>query len=223
MRSSNTAATPAVRRVGIGRACEILGVNPATLRQWTDEGKVSAYVTPGGHRRYDERELLALVGRGQRPGAGLARPPVFASPGQYEALVRRLLEGEAWFHTFDAQARHQFRLLGNSMLHLLGAYVLADSADDRARSLARAREVASEHGAAAAAAGLSAREATRAFLQFRTPILETLAEWARVQATESSELAEMLRRVNEFMDEMLLAMVAAHDARLRAQPTGTPL
>src|SRR5581483_2188041 len=152
MRSSNTAATPAVRRVGIGRACEILGVNPATLRQWTDEGKVSAYVTPGGHRRYDER---------------------------------RLLEGEAWFHTFDAQARHQFRLLGNSMLHLLGAYVLADSADDRARSLARAREVASEHGAAAAAAGLSAREATRAFLQFRTPILETLAEWARVQATES--------------------------------------
>jgi excisionase family DNA binding protein len=205
-------AQPAPKHVSTRRACAILGVNPSTLRQWTDEGRVAAYMTPGGHRRYDVGALQALVERGT---PRVPTPPLFASLYQYEAVVRRCLEVEPWFQNFDGAARQQFRILGSSMLHLLGAYVLAGSDGERAASLARAREVASSHGLNAAAAGLGVTDAMRAFLVFRAPVMETLAEWSRLGATESARLAEMLRRVNEFMDEVLLAMVAAHSEASR--------
>src|SRR5205807_6854233 len=46
--------------VPIGRACAMLGVNAATLRQWTKTGKLRVYRTPGGHRRFSAAELDAL-------------------------------------------------------------------------------------------------------------------------------------------------------------------
>ena len=39
-----------------------LGVHPATMRRWADEGRVSYVRTPGGHRRYDIDELLNASG-----------------------------------------------------------------------------------------------------------------------------------------------------------------
>lgn len=47
--------------VSIGRAASLLGVNPATLRHWTTLGKLHAYRTPGGHRRYSAAELTAFA------------------------------------------------------------------------------------------------------------------------------------------------------------------
>ncbi len=55
------------RWVGMRRACEILGVNQSTPRHWTDSGRVPAFLTPGGHRRYREADLFALNERG--PGS----------------------------------------------------------------------------------------------------------------------------------------------------------
>ncbi len=200
----------APRWLSMRRACELLGVNAATLRQWTAQGKVPAYVTPGGHRRYDEHSLRALLDRTPASAPSVLPLPLFASHDQYDA-VRQFVDAEPWFQTLDAAARQQFRILGNSMLHLLGSYVLADSERERETSLSQAREVASSHGASASAAGMSSTDATQAFLAFRTPVLETMATWSRQQAADSSRLAEMLTRVNLFMDEVLLAMVGAHE------------
>lgn len=36
----------------VGEACRYLGVSQPTLRKWTDEGRIAAFRTPGGHRRY---------------------------------------------------------------------------------------------------------------------------------------------------------------------------
>src|SRR4051794_38197059 len=196
------------------RACEILGVNAATLRQWTTEGKVPAYVTPGGHRRYDESTLRALVDRGSLGAPEVPRPPLLASHDQYQA-VRALLDAEGWYQGLDDAARQQFRILGHGMLHLLGTYVLATSDRERAVRLAQAREVASQHGATAAGAGLSARDAMRAFLVFRAPVLDTLADWSGRRAAGGGDLADMLRRVITFMDDVLLAMAASHELTLR--------
>ncbi|MDD5397821.1 MAG: helix-turn-helix domain-containing protein, partial [Dehalococcoidia bacterium] len=52
--------------ISISEASQILGVNEATLRQWTDEGKLSAFVTPGGHRRYSKSDLRKLTRSGQK-------------------------------------------------------------------------------------------------------------------------------------------------------------
>ena len=42
----------------VSEAARYLGVSEPTLRKWTDEGMISAFRTPGGHRRYREEELI---------------------------------------------------------------------------------------------------------------------------------------------------------------------
>jgi excisionase family DNA binding protein len=43
--------------LSVGRAAHYLGVSEPTLRKWTDAGQLPAFRTPGGHRRYQLREL----------------------------------------------------------------------------------------------------------------------------------------------------------------------
>lgn len=40
-------------------------VNTKTITRWTRAGKFTTYRTPGGHRRYDEAEVRALLNRGR--------------------------------------------------------------------------------------------------------------------------------------------------------------
>jgi putative resolvase len=47
--------------VNVGKAARYLGVSPASLRQWSDEGLVRVYRTPGGQRRYRIADLEAFI------------------------------------------------------------------------------------------------------------------------------------------------------------------
>jgi excisionase family DNA binding protein len=47
--------------VNVGKAARYLGVSPASLRQWSDEGLVRTYRTPGGQRRYRIADLEAFI------------------------------------------------------------------------------------------------------------------------------------------------------------------
>jgi excisionase family DNA binding protein len=55
----------------LGQAAKFLGVAQSTIRKWSDQGRVPAFYTPGGHRRYRRRDLEAFVDRsgpGKRGG-----------------------------------------------------------------------------------------------------------------------------------------------------------
>ena len=57
----------------LGQAARFLGVAQSTIRKWSDNGRVPAFYTPGGHRRYRRSDLEAFVDRsgpGGRPKAG---------------------------------------------------------------------------------------------------------------------------------------------------------
>jgi excisionase family DNA binding protein len=47
--------------LNVGQAAEYLGVSPASLRNWSDQGKLPVYRTPGGQRRYRIRDLDAFI------------------------------------------------------------------------------------------------------------------------------------------------------------------
>jgi excisionase family DNA binding protein len=42
----------------VGEAARFIGVSEPTLRKWTDEGRIAAFRTPGGHRRFLVGELI---------------------------------------------------------------------------------------------------------------------------------------------------------------------
>ena len=52
----------------LGQAAKYLGVAQSTMRKWSDLGRVSAFYTPGGHRRYRRSDLDRFLDR-SGPGA----------------------------------------------------------------------------------------------------------------------------------------------------------
>src|SRR4051812_49670613 len=57
----------------LGQAARFLGVAQSTIRKWSDSGRVPAFYTPGGHRRYRRADLetfLERYGPGGKPKAG---------------------------------------------------------------------------------------------------------------------------------------------------------
>src|SRR3982751_806678 len=59
----------------LGQAAKFLGVAQSTIRKWSDQGRVPAFYTPGGHRRYRRRDLEAFLDR-SGPGGKTAGPLV---------------------------------------------------------------------------------------------------------------------------------------------------
>ena len=81
----------------LGQAAKYLGVAQSTIRKWSDQGRVPAFYTPGGHRRYRRGDLDAFL---ERSGPGRARtgPLVLVvddDPGVRQ-VVRANLEAEGY-------------------------------------------------------------------------------------------------------------------------------
>jgi excisionase family DNA binding protein len=81
----------------LGQAARFLGVAQSTLRKWSDVGRVPAFYTPGGHRRYRRGDLDAFL---ERSGPGKpARGPlvlVVDDDPQVREVVRTNLELEGY-------------------------------------------------------------------------------------------------------------------------------
>ena len=63
----------------LGQAAKYLGVAQSTMRKWSDLGRVSAFYTPGGHRRYRRSDLDQFLDR-SGPGASAAASGSGAGP-----------------------------------------------------------------------------------------------------------------------------------------------
>ena len=64
--------------MNVGQAAEYLGVSAASLRNWSDQGKVPVYRTPGGQRRYRVTDLEKFI-------ESWRETPVAKRPSRYSA------------------------------------------------------------------------------------------------------------------------------------------
>jgi excisionase family DNA binding protein len=58
----------------LGQAAEYLGVAQSTIRKWSDTGRLPAFYTPGGHRRFRRSDLDAFLSNSR--GTPLRAGPV---------------------------------------------------------------------------------------------------------------------------------------------------
>jgi excisionase family DNA binding protein len=49
-----------------GEVAALFRVDPKTVTRWAASGRISSIRTPGGHRRYREVEIRALLGLDER-------------------------------------------------------------------------------------------------------------------------------------------------------------
>ena len=123
----------------------MLGVDPDTLRRWADEGRVEAFTTPGGHRRFDRRELERLLAPAI-PALGTPVPlaSLGATPGPHveglPAELRRPAPMTTSARPSRTTRREAFRTDGRGLVASLVAYLDAD--DDAGRAEAEARAAA---------------------------------------------------------------------------------
>jgi len=60
----------------LGQAAKYLGVAQSTIRKWSDQGRVPAFYTPGGHRRYRRADLDVFLERSGPGGRDQSGPVV---------------------------------------------------------------------------------------------------------------------------------------------------
>jgi excisionase family DNA binding protein len=81
----------------LGQAARFLGVAQSTIRKWSDQGRVPAFYTPGGHRRYRRGDLETFLAR-SGPGRAQSGPLVLLvdDDDHIRELVRTTLELEGY-------------------------------------------------------------------------------------------------------------------------------
>ncbi len=204
--------TRATHWLGLGEASRVLGVSPATLRRWSDAGRVKTFTTPGGHRRFDRRSLQRLL-----PSERAQRPTVQALGMTPERVSRTYRRGTAlgqaplpWTLALDEQQREGFRALGRTVVgHLLTSLDAPDD-QDRDDRLREAQQAAAGYGRLAAGLGLSLGETVEGFLRFRTPFIGELLAWARRRGLDAAEVGDLLKEAEAATDRLLLATMTGH-------------
>ncbi len=81
----------------LGQAAKYLGVAQSTIRKWSDLGRVPAFYTPGGHRRFKRADLDSFLER-SGPGRSTRGPLVLLvdDDSNVREVVRVNLELEGY-------------------------------------------------------------------------------------------------------------------------------
>jgi excisionase family DNA binding protein len=105
----------------LGQAAKYLGVAQSTIRKWSDDGRVPAFYTPGGHRRYRRRDLDAFLERSGPGGSAQAGPLVLIvdDDDRLREYVRVNLEMEGYSVREAASAEEGLSVLDEASPDLI--------------------------------------------------------------------------------------------------------
>lgn len=195
--------------ISIGKASRMLGVSEATLRQWTDEGKIRAFITPGGHRRYNKAELRSFAGKGQRlHGVKDLVTKIEDTPPLHRELAQTHFSTTSWYNRLDAESQRHLAESGRELLHLVIRYITEPLKQKEVEELARG--IGSDFGQQVARLGLSLTEAIETFMLHRNPVLNAATDLVKRRETLNERAVQAIPMVTHIMDETLISLVAAY-------------
>lgn len=215
--------------LSLGPASRLLGVDPDTLRRWADEGRIAAFTTAGGHRRF-HRATVERILEARRHDATVRLATLGATTDRLSRAYRRDYsngstggEVRAAIPTTDRDA---FRDAGRRLVGALLAHL--DAGDDAGRRTA-------EEAATAATdelldrlvnAGIGPAEGVALFVSSRRPFLSELGSIARRRALDPDRLAEIYDRSSALLDRLLIRLVSCYPpvagAASASDPAGRP-
>lgn len=201
--------------LSLAQASRLLGITPATLRRWSDQGEVATFVTPGGHRRFHRTVIEGMVPRVRvrRPSlAGLG-----ASPERMAQAYRRARPVEpagrpGWLAALSETDRIEFRERGRQLLAVVLQHLDAEDRPLAAKKLEQAARGAGEYGSRASALGASLAETVELFLRFRSSFVGELAGVARRRRLDTREATALLVEAESAMDRLLVALMNGHES-----------
>ena len=196
--------------ISIHEASQMLGVSEVALRQWTDEGKIKAFITPGGHRRYSRSELKKLVST-QSKALGI-KDLVLKLEDSVEE--HREISREAVEHNkMSGESHEQLAQQGRLLLTLIIKYITEPSR--RNETIEEVRAVGREHGMMLADMGLPLSDSVEAFLVHRGPIINAVTQMIKKKEGFTGRVVEAIPLCTHVMDEALVSLVVAHQQQYK--------
>ena len=198
--------------LGLSEASRLLGVSPATLRRWSDAGRLRVFTTPGGHRRFSKAALERLLpaDRSRRPTLGSAGLTPTRIARTYRRSSREAAPELPWVLALTDDQRLLFRERGQLLAAGLLQHLDAPDPASGERHLSEAAVSAAEYGRVAAALGLSLSQTVEGFLRFRLPFHHELAVAARRRGFDAAETTDLLETAERAMDHLLVATMTGH-------------
>lgn len=199
--------------LSLGEASRLLGITPATLRRWADQGQVAAFVTPGGHRRFPRSVIEDLVPRARtrRPAlAGLGADPQRMAQAYRRARPAERPGPAPWLSALSESERQDFRNRGHLLLRVVLDHLDATDRKVAAAKLGEATAATREYGVQAALRGASLSETVELFLRFRSSFVGELAGVARRRRLDTREATALLLEAEGAMDSLLVALMTGH-------------
>ena len=218
-RAAQLPVTVPVDWLSLGPASRILGVDPDTLRRWADEGRVRAYATPGGHRRFSHADL-ARVAANRRP----ARRPLAVLGATSDRVNRaygrsyRSDDAPPSIDRIEGDARAEFRTEGRRLVAVLLAYLDAATSTDRERWEGEALGLIEGTARRLAEGGASGSEVVAVYIRARQPFLTEIASLGRRRALDATQLASLFEQAVALLDRLLLHLVNVHAASIAHHP-----
>ena len=191
--------------LSLGPASELLGIDPDTLRRWANEGRVPAWTTPGGHRRFDADALNRLV-EARRSTTRMPLTSLGATPERLTRVYRRHYASD---ERADEAEREAYRRAGHRLITTLVAYLDADPEDSRRRRRleSKARTVVDDQARRLAESGATLPDAIGRFVGARQPFVAELAAIGRRRSLDPTHLAELYGDAWALLDRLLLRFI----------------
>lgn len=195
--------------LSLQEASDKFGVAPSTLRRWGDAGRVPMKRTLGGHRRFPRAAIERLVGQ-STPAAEITMVQAEA-PHSWGVDGQEMARQEWHARLATAPAVDRMRGLGQRLLGLLIQYI--NRREDDRRFLTEARLVGSNYGREARAAKVSLHDTVQAFLFFRGGFAQLAMPLPGIaQPTDLVEAMALHKRIDHFMDAILLGVIIGYEA-----------
>ena len=195
--------------ISISAASHVLGVSEAALRQWTGEGKIKVFITPGGHRRYSRVELKKFMTSHQKVlGIKDLVIELEDTVQLHREIAKTHLSTASWYNRLSQESQEYLADLGRRFLNLIIRYITEPSKRDEITKLAH--DVGHSYGETLAKLGLPLTDSVEAFVLHRDPIINTATHLVRKREAFSGRVMGAIPLVAHVMDEALVSLVAAH-------------
>lgn len=199
--------------ISLGPASRLLGVDPDTLRRWSDVGRIRSFTTPGGHRRF----AMADIARLQEARRAAKRPlaTLGATPERMaRAYARSYREGGSVpaGNAIGATDRDALRVEGRRLIEAMTAYLDATSQPAREAAEAEAMDAVAATARRLGESNLDVATAIGAFVSARRPFLAELESIGRRRSLEAPAVMGLYAEATALLDRLLLHFVATFQA-----------
>ncbi len=196
--------------VSLRAAADMLGVHPATVRNWADRGELPSRRTPGGHRRFRRSDLLQHSQTQEDIQPLELRVIIQSALGQARLQIGEDDLGQmAWYTGMSEGTRTEMRHKGREALDAIRRYLSSGAPD---QELTEAIRLGQHYAKTLASDGLTLPQAMRGFFYFSDFVVNSILTWSELaQPRDSSEWAGLLRQVNTFIHTMLLSITEYYE------------